>query len=49
MAGLEAIVAGDHYPVDLMLLAVGGIMQWLATIAILVAHNAQGNVPGQTG
>ena len=27
-----------------MLLAVGGIMQWLAMIAILVAQNAQGNV-----
>jgi uncharacterized membrane protein len=44
MAGLGAIVAGDHYPFDLMLLAVGGIMQWLAMIAILVAQNAQGNV-----
>ena len=31
-------------PFDLMLLAVGGIMQWLAMIAILVAQNAQGNV-----
>jgi uncharacterized membrane protein len=40
MAGLGAIVAGDHYPFDLMLLAVGGIMQWLAMIAILVAQNA---------
>jgi len=44
MAGLGAIVAGDHYPFDLMLLAVGGIMQWPAMIAILVAQNAQGNV-----
>jgi uncharacterized membrane protein len=44
MAGLGAIVAGDHYPFDLMLLAIGGIMQWLAMIAILVAQNAQGNV-----
>ena len=44
MAGLGAIVAGDHYPYALMLLAVGGIMQWLAMIAILVAQNAQGNV-----
>jgi uncharacterized membrane protein len=44
MAGLGVIVAGDHYPFDLMLLAVGGIMQWLAMIAILVAQNAQGNV-----
>jgi uncharacterized membrane protein len=44
MAGLGAIVAGDRYPFDLMLLAVGGIMQWLAMIAILVAQNAQGNV-----
>jgi uncharacterized membrane protein len=44
MAGLGAVVAGDHYPFDLMLLAVGGIMQWLAMIAILVAQNAQGNV-----
>jgi uncharacterized membrane protein len=44
MAGLGATVAGDHYPFDLMLLAVGGIMQWLAMIAILVAQNAQGSV-----
>jgi hypothetical protein len=27
-----------------MLLAVGGIMQWLAMIAILVAQNAQGEL-----
>jgi len=27
-----------------MLLAVGGIMQWLAMIAILVAQNAQGEI-----
>ena len=44
MVGLGAIVAGDRYPFALMLLAVGGIMQWLAMIAILVAQNAQGNV-----
>src|ERR1039457_1340905 len=44
MAGLGVIVAGDHYPFNLMLLAVGGIIQWLAMIAILVAQNAQGNV-----
>jgi uncharacterized membrane protein len=44
MAGLGVIVAGDHYPFALMLLAVGGIMQWLAMIAILVAQNAQGDV-----
>ena len=37
-------IAGDLYPYNLMLLAVGGIMQWLAMIAILVAQNAQGNV-----
>jgi hypothetical protein len=37
MAGLGVTVAGDNY-------AVGGIMQWLAMIAILVAQNAQGNV-----
>src|SRR5581483_6458954 len=30
MAGLGVTVAGDHYPFNLMLLAVGGIMQWLA-------------------
>jgi len=44
MAGLGVTVAGDHYPFNLMLLAVGGIMQWLAMIAILVAQNAQGDV-----
>lgn len=44
MAGLGVIVAGDHYPFALMLLAVGGIMQWLAMIAILVSQNAQGEV-----
>jgi uncharacterized membrane protein len=44
MAGLGATVAGDRYPFDLMLLAVGGIMQWLAMIAILVAQNAQGSI-----
>jgi uncharacterized membrane protein len=44
MAGLGATVAGDRYPFNLMLLAVGGIMQWLAMIAILVAQNAQGSV-----
>jgi uncharacterized membrane protein len=44
MAGLGATVAGDSYPFNLMLLAVGGIMQWLAMIAILVAQNAQGAV-----
>jgi uncharacterized membrane protein len=44
MAGLGVTLAGDHYPFNLMLLAVGGIMQWLAMIAILVAQNAQGNV-----
>ncbi len=44
MAGLGATVAGDHYPFNLMLLAVGGIMQWLAMIAILVSQNAQGSV-----
>ena len=44
MAGLGATLAGDHYPFNLMLLAVGGIMQWLAMIAILVAQNAQGDV-----
>jgi uncharacterized membrane protein len=44
MAGLGVTVAGDNYPYNLMLLAVGGIMQWLAMIAILVAQNAQGNV-----
>src|ERR1035438_29871 len=44
MAGLGVTVAGDHYPFNLMLLAVGGIMQWLAMIAILVAQNTQGNV-----
>jgi uncharacterized membrane protein len=44
MSGLGVIVAGDHYPFALMLLAVGGIMQWLAMIAILVAQNAQGEV-----
>jgi uncharacterized membrane protein len=44
MAGLGVIVAGDHYPFALMLLAVGGIMQWLAMIAILVSQNAQGDV-----
>jgi uncharacterized membrane protein len=44
MAGLGVTIAGDHYPHNLMLLAVGGIMQWLAMIAILVAQNAQGNV-----
>jgi len=44
MAGLGVTVAGDHYPFNLMLLAVGGIMQWLAMIAILVAQNAQGEV-----
>jgi uncharacterized membrane protein len=40
MAGLGVTIAGDHYPFNLMLLAVGGIMQWLAMIAILVAQNA---------
>ena len=44
MAGLGATIAGDHYPFNLMLLAVGGIMQWLAMIAILVAQNAQGDI-----
>jgi hypothetical protein len=44
MAGLGVTVAGDDYPFNLMLLAVGGIMQWLAMIAILVAQNAQGEV-----
>src|ERR1022692_4454590 len=44
MAGLGVTIAGDHYPFNLMLLAVGGIMQWLAMIAILVALNSQGNV-----
>jgi uncharacterized membrane protein len=44
MAGVGVTVAGDHYPFNLMLLAVGGIMQWLAMIAILVAQNVQGNV-----
>jgi uncharacterized membrane protein len=44
MAGLGATVAGDHYPFNLMLVAVGGIMQGLAMIAILVAQNAQGSV-----
>jgi uncharacterized membrane protein len=44
MAGLGVTIAGDHYPFNLMLLAVGGIMQWLAMIAILVAQNAQGSV-----
>jgi uncharacterized membrane protein len=44
MAGLGVTVAGDNYPYNLMLLAVGGIMQWLAMIAILVAQNAQGNI-----
>jgi uncharacterized membrane protein len=44
MAGLRVIVAGDHYPFALMLLAVGGIMQWLAMIAIIVSQNAQGDV-----
>ena len=44
MAGLGVTVAGDGYPYNLMLLAVGGIMQWLAMIAILVAQNVQGNV-----
>jgi uncharacterized membrane protein len=44
MAGVGATVAGDHYPFNLVLLAVGGIMQWLAMIAILVAQNAQGSV-----
>ena len=44
MAGLGVTIAGDHYPFNLMLLAIGGIMQWLAMIAILVAQNAQGNV-----
>jgi uncharacterized membrane protein len=44
MAGLGVTVAGDHYPFNLMLLAVGGIMQWLAMIAILVAQNAQGEI-----
>jgi len=44
MAGLGVTVAGDSYPFNLMLLAVGGIMQWLAMIAILVAQNVQGNV-----
>jgi uncharacterized membrane protein len=44
MAGLGVTIAGDHYPFNLMLLVVGGIMQWLAMIAILVAQNAQGNV-----
>ena len=42
MAGLGVTVAGDHYPFNLMLLAVGGIMQWLAMIAILVAQTPQG-------
>jgi hypothetical protein len=44
MAGLGVTVAGDHYPLNLVLLAVGGIMQWLAMIAILVAKNAQGEL-----
>src|SRR5665647_2527305 len=44
MAGLGVTVAGYNYPYNLMLLAVGGIMQWLEMIAILVAQNAQGNV-----
>lgn len=44
MAGLGVTVAGDHSPFNLMLLAVGGIMQWLAMIAILVAQNAQGAI-----
>ncbi len=44
MAGLGVTVAGDAYPFNLMLLAIGGIMQWLAMIAILVAQNVQGNV-----
>ena len=44
MAGLGVTVVGDHYPFNLMLLAVGGIMQWLAMIAILVAQNAQEEV-----
>jgi hypothetical protein len=38
MAGLGVTVAGDNYPYNLMLLAVGGIMQWLAMIAILVGR-----------
>jgi len=43
--GLAGVtVAGDHYAFNLMLLAVGAIMQWLAMIAILVAQNAQGKV-----
>jgi hypothetical protein len=33
MAALGATVAGDQYPFNLMLLAVGGIMQWLAMVA----------------
>src|ERR1022692_2737651 len=41
MAGLGVTVAGDHYPFNLMLLAVGGIMQWLAMIAILVVQDKQ--------
>jgi hypothetical protein len=48
MAGLGAIVAGDHYPFDLMLLAVGGIMQWLAMIAIR-RPKRPGKRPGQAG
>jgi uncharacterized membrane protein len=43
MAGLGVTVAGDHYPFNLMLLAVGSIM-WLAMITILVAQNAQGEL-----
>jgi hypothetical protein len=44
MAGLGVTVAGDNYAFNLMLLAVGAIMQRLAMIAILVAQNAQGSV-----
>lgn len=42
MIGLGATVAGDTYPWNLMLLAVGGIFQALAMIAIMVGQNIQG-------
>jgi hypothetical protein len=49
MAGLGVTVAGDNYPYNLMLLAVGGIMQWLAMIAILVAQERSGERSRQAG
>jgi hypothetical protein len=49
MAGLGVTVAGDHYPFNLMLLAVGGIMQWLAKIDDPHRAERSGRGAGQAG